>query len=65
MSHEVSFGNRVSQVKNSLDQLQNSLFEDECSDESMMRLSKALNDINEEVMLLKNMMQLGRSSDSI
>lgn len=60
MPNEFSVSTRVGQVKSSLDQLQNCLLDDEYSEESIKRLGRALSDMNEEVQLLKNLIQLSK-----
>lgn len=47
-------------MKNSLDHLQDILVDENYSDDSLIRLSRALNDINEEVDMLTTVMQVGR-----
>ncbi|NQZ82569.1 MAG: hypothetical protein HRT52_16290 [Colwellia sp.] len=49
----------VSQVKSSLDDLQNLIQDDDCSGDSLRRLSQALKDINEEINMLKAVIQVG------
>ena len=49
----------VSQVKSSLDDLQNQIQDDDCSGDSLRRLSQALKDINEEINMLKAVIQVG------
>ncbi|MDO6446088.1 hypothetical protein Q4493_09910 [Colwellia sp. 1_MG-2023] len=51
----------VRQVKDSLDHLQEVLVDENYSDDSLLRLSRALKEINEEVDMLTTVMQIGRS----
>ncbi len=48
----------VNEVKSSLDELQSVIGEDSCSVDSLERLTRALNDINEEVNLLRTVIQI-------
>lgn len=63
MAHEIRVGFSVEQLKESLDCLQNSVDNTQCSVDSLMRLSKALKDINEEVDLLRTVMQIGNNTN--
>jgi hypothetical protein len=58
MEPKKHIGRKVRDVKNSLDDLQSFVSEDECSKDSLFRLSRALKDINEEVDMLRNVMQI-------
>lgn len=51
-------GKSLNQVKCSLDELNNVVLEGTNSQDSLRRLRKALIDINEEVNMLKNVIQL-------
>lgn len=61
MERNLRIGRKVKQVKDSLDQLQDVLIDENYSDDSLLRLSKALKDINEEVDMLTTVMQIGRA----
>lgn len=60
MAHNNVIDFSVDQVKSSLDELNNSLTDDGHSTDALIRLSKALREINEEVHLLQNIMQVGK-----
>ncbi|MCO4799782.1 MAG: hypothetical protein KC484_11220 [Colwelliaceae bacterium] len=60
MERSPSIRHKVKQVKSSLDDLQNVLVDDNYSDDSLLRLSRALKDINDEVDMLTTVMQIGR-----
>ena len=60
MERNLRIGRKVKQVKDSLDQLQDVLIDENYSDDSLLRLSRALKDINEEVDMLTTVMQIGR-----
>ncbi|MEW6991725.1 hypothetical protein AADZ91_13710 [Colwelliaceae bacterium 6441] len=60
MAYSPSIRYKVKQMKNSLDHLQDILVDENYSDDSLIRLSRALNDINEEVDMLTTVMQVGR-----
>ncbi len=60
MLDESNLGSRVHQVKTSLDELHHSFHKDEYSDETLLRLGRALHDMNEELQLLRNIIQLGK-----
>lgn len=60
MIAESNLGSRVRQVKSSLDELHHSFHNEQYSDETMLRLGRALNDMNEEIQLLRNIIQLGK-----
>ncbi|MDG1750901.1 MAG: hypothetical protein P8I03_04470 [Thalassotalea sp.] len=60
MEHQLEIGHEVRQVKDSLDNLQDVLIDENYSDDSLLRLSRALKDINEEVDMLTTVMQIGR-----
>ena len=60
MERSPSIKYKVKQVKNSLDDLQNVLIDENYSDDSLLRLSRALKDINDEVDMLTTVMQIGR-----
>jgi len=47
----------MTHVKSSLDDLQFLIQEDNCSGDSLRRLSQALKDINEEINMLKTVIQ--------
>ena len=63
MERVTPIGQNVRQVKDSLDQLQEMLIDENYSDDSLLRLSRALKDINEEVDMLTTVMQIGRLSN--
>lgn len=50
-------GVNLKKIQNSMDDLENLLHKEDHANESMQRLSQALRDINEEVNLMKNMIQ--------
>jgi len=58
MESKVKIHCDVSKVKFSLDELQNVIGEGSCSSDSLLRLTRALQDINEEVNLLRNVIQI-------
>ena len=62
MERSQSIGRKVRQVKDSLDHLQNVLVDENYSDDSLLRLSRALKDINEEVDMLTTVMQIGHQN---
>ena len=58
MERQVKVGCRVNEVKCSLDELQNVVRGDGCSTDSLIRLMRALQDINEEVNMLRTVIQI-------
>jgi len=60
MGNALKIGHEVRQVKDSLDHLQDVLIDENYSDDSLLRLSRALKEINEEVDMLTTVMQIGR-----
>ncbi len=58
MEHQLQTGNSVNEVKSSLDELQNVIGGDGCSTDSLNRLTNALEDINEEVNMLRTIIQI-------
>jgi hypothetical protein len=60
MERNLVVGQKVKQVKESLDHLQGVLIDENYSDDALLRLSKALKDINEEVDMLTTVMQIGK-----
>ncbi len=58
MESRIKINSDVSKVKFELDELQNVIDEGSCSSDSLIRLTRALQDINEEVNLLRNVIQL-------
>lgn len=62
MERNLRIGRKVKQVKDSLDQLQDVLIDENYSDDSLLRLSRALKDINEEVDMLTTVMQIGHQN---
>ncbi len=60
MERNPSISYEVRQVKDSLENLQNLLVSENYSSDSLLRLSRALKDINEEVDMLTTVMQIGR-----
>lgn len=58
MEKQSKTGSSVREVQHSLDKLQESVYQVEYSEDSLLRLNKALKDINEEVNLLRNIIQL-------
>mgnify|MGYP000594067021 CR=1 FL=1 len=58
MEHQLKTGSGVNEVKSSLDELQNVIGGDGCSADSLNRLTNALKDINEEVNMLRTVIQI-------
>jgi len=58
MEHHLKTGESVNEVKSSLDDLQNVIGGDSCSADSLIRLTRALKDINEEVNMLRTVIQI-------
>ncbi|NQZ22722.1 MAG: hypothetical protein HRT53_11765 [Colwellia sp.] len=58
MEHQLNTGKSVNEVKSSLDDLQNVIGGDNCSADSLIRLTRALKDINEEVNMLRTVIQI-------
>lgn len=58
MAQVVNVGDSVSQLKDSLDSLQSSIHSDQYSSDALLRLNRALRDIDEEVNMLRNVMQI-------
>ncbi|MEW6982793.1 hypothetical protein AAD001_09105 [Colwelliaceae bacterium 6471] len=63
MEKQFKVGSNVREVQHSLDKLQESVYQVEYSEDSLMRLNQALKDINEEVNLLRNIIQLHTRSN--
>lgn len=57
MESKVKFRRGVNKVKFSLDELQDVMSESNSSVDSLIRLTRALQDINEEVNMLRNAIQ--------
>jgi hypothetical protein len=62
MEHQLKTGKSVNEVKTSLDELQNVIGSDACSTDSLIRLTRALKDINEEVNMLRTVIQIQTGS---
>ena len=58
MEKATKIGIKVQQAQRSLDDLKSTVYHVEHSDDSLNRLNQALKDINEEVNLLRNIIQL-------
>ena len=58
MEYQIKTGCSVNEVKSSLDALQNVIGGDSCSADSLIRLTRALKDINEEVNMLSTVIQI-------
>jgi hypothetical protein len=61
MERITPIGHNVRQVKDSLDHLQEVLVDENYSEDSLLRLSRALKDINEEVDMLTSVLQISQS----
>jgi len=64
MEHKINVGTTVSQLKDSLDYLQSSIGDDYQSPEALIRLSRALKDIDEEVNMLRTYMKVCHDQNS-
>jgi len=62
MEFQLKTNSCVNEVKSSLDELQNVIGGDGCSADSLIRLSRALKDINEEVNMLRTVVQIKTQS---
>lgn len=60
MERKMKVGCRVNDVKSSLDELQRVIGGDCNSSDSLVRLTRALKDINEEVNMLRTQIQINR-----
>ena len=58
MESKIKINGGVDKVKFSLDELQNVIGEGCCSKDSLVRLTRALQDINEEVNMLRTVIQI-------
>jgi hypothetical protein len=58
MEHQIKTNSSVNEVKSSLDELQSVIGGDSCSADSLIRLTRALKDINEEVNMLRTVIQI-------
>jgi hypothetical protein len=58
MESKMKIGCSVNDVKCSLDKLQNVIGGDCCSSDSLIRLTRVLQDINEEVNMLRTVIQI-------
>jgi len=58
MESKIKINGGVKKVKYSLDELQNVIGEGCCSKDSLVRLTRALQDINEEVNMLRTAIQI-------
>jgi hypothetical protein len=62
MEFQLKTDSCVNEVKSSLDELQNVICGDSCSTDSLIRLTRALKDINEEVNMLRTVIQIKTES---
>ena len=58
MESKIKINSDVNKVKSSLDKIQDVIGEGCCSTDSLVRLTSALQDINEEVNMLRNIIQI-------
>ena len=63
MEKKTKIGINVRHVQHSLADLQSTVYQTESTDDSLNRLNQALKDINEEVHLLRSLMQLNVRSN--
>jgi hypothetical protein len=62
MKSKGAINTSVTEMKNSLDDIQSIVLGESCSNETLIRLRYALADINEEVSMLSNVIQMEKAN---